>query len=107
MYKILLNEGKDAVYAEDHMKLKKVYEKTHTQDYKLPITEIYLKLFYYACKHNRKDTIKFLFQMYFDIFNDCEKVAIRQGFYYGKMQIKKKQIKEWYSKCILPIIKVN
>ena len=30
MYKILLNEGKDAVYAEDHMKLKKYMKKpTH------------------------------------------------------------------------------
>lgn len=107
MYKILLNEGKDAVYSQDHYKLKKVYSKTNTQDYQLPITDLYLKLFYYACKHNRKETIKFLFQIYFEIFSDYEKIAIRQGFYYAKIKLKDKEIRDWYSSYLLPIIKLS
>lgn len=107
MYKILLKEGKNAVYLQDHAKLKHVYSRTNTQDYQLPISDIYLKLFYYACKHNRKETIKFLFQIYFEIFSDYEKIAIRQGFYYAKTKIKEKDLREWYSSYVLPIIKLS
>jgi hypothetical protein len=105
MHKRLLKAGKGAVFIQDHEELKNIYARTLNLDYQLHIGDLFLKLFYYACQYNRKTTILFLFRMYFEIFTESEKIALRQGFYYGKVIIKKKEIKEWYNDCILTVIK--
>ena len=51
--------------------------------------------------------IVFLFQMYYEIFSEAERIGLRQSFYYGKFKIKKKSLVNWYNQCILPVIKVN
>ena len=107
MHKRLLKEGKKAVFIQDHKELKEIYAQTLNRDYQLHIGDIFLKLFYYACQHNRKSTILFLFRMYFEIFTESEKMALRQGFYYGKVKIQQKEMKQWYSDCILPVIKIK
>ena len=83
----ILEEGKKAVFIQDHQELKEIYAQTLNRDYQLHTGDIFLKLFYYACHHNRKSTILFLFRMYFEIFTESEKMALRQGFYYGKVKI--------------------
>jgi hypothetical protein len=107
MHKRLLKEGKKAVFIQDHQELKEIYAQTLNRDYQIHIGDIFLKLFYYACHHNRKSTILFLFRMYFEIFTESEKMALRQGFYYGKVKIQKKEMKQWYNDCILPVIKIK
>jgi len=106
MHKALLRAGKEAVFIQDHQQLKYIYSQTLNRDYQLHIGDLFLKLFYHACQHNRKTTILFLFRMYFEIFTESEKMALRQGFYYGKIKIKEKEIKKWYNDYILPVIKI-
>ncbi len=97
--------GKKAIFIHDHEELKSLYKDARNLDYDVNIADIFLKLFYFACIHNRKDTIIFLFQCYFDLFTETERIALRQCFFYGKYQIKNKQLTQWYSESILPIIK--
>jgi len=105
MQRQLINRGKEAVYVQDHAQLKQLYAETHNEDYQLSVADIFLQLFYY--QHNRKNTIVFLFQMYYEIFSEAERIGLRQSFYYGKFKIKKKSLVNWYNQCILPVIKVN
>jgi len=107
MHRRLLKEGKKAVFIQDHQELKDIYAQTLNRDYQLHTGDLFLKLFYYACQYNRKSTILFLFRIYFEIFTESEKIALRQGFYYGKVIIKKKEIKQWYNDCILSVIKIK
>ena len=107
MHKRLLKAGKEAVFIQDHEELKNIYARTLNRDYQLHIGDLFLKLFYYACQHNRKSTILFLFRMYFEIFAEGERMALRQAFYYGKIKMKEKEMKKWYSDNILPVIKIK
>ena len=107
MQKELIKIGRDAVYTQDHEKLKSLYNHTQNEDYILNESEIFLKLFYYACKHNRKSTIIFLFRIYFDLFSFSQQIALRQSFYYGKFKIKNKKLQKWYNDNILTVIKLK
>ena len=107
MQREVIKQGKEAVYIEDHEMLKTIYKKTQNPDYSLNESYIFLKLFYYACQYNRKSTIIFLLRVYFDIFSFSQQVALRQSFYYGKYKIKDKNMKNWYDKSVLPIIKIH
>ena len=107
MQRQLIELGKHAVYIQDHAQIKQLYTETHDRDYQVNIADIFLQLFYYACQHNRKHTITFLFQMHYEIFSEAERIALRQSFYYGKFKIKKKGLVKWYNQCVLPIIKVS
>ena len=106
MQKEIIKKGKTAVFTEDHETLKSIYNTNQYQDYAVNFSNIFLKLFFYACNHNRKSTIIFLLRVYFDIFTLPEQIGIRQSFYYGKYKIKDKNLAKWYSQSILPIIKV-
>jgi hypothetical protein len=100
------NRGKKAIFVEDHVELKSVYKDAQNiMDYNINISDLFIKLLYSACFHNRKNTIIFLFQCYFDIFTDTQRIALRQSFFYGKYQIKNEKLIRWYSDSILPIIK--
>ena len=102
----LIRRGQEAVYRQDHQTLKGLYMEVHKDDYQLNLSNIFLKLFFHACHHNRKSTIVFLFQMYFEIFSEAERIALRQSFYYGKFKIKEERLIRWYDQCILPIIRI-
>ena len=43
--------------------------------------------------------------MYFEIFSETQQIALRQSFYYGKFKIKNKELINWYSNTIIPIIR--
>ena len=107
MQKKIISEGKNAVFVQDHAKLKNLYNTVENLDYNINMAEIFLKLFYYACNHNRKETIIFLFRFFYDHFSISEQIGLRQSFYYGKYKIKNKEIAKWYGSTILPIIKVQ
>ncbi len=107
MEKQLILKGKKAVYIQDHMGLKSLYQEIHTKDYVINIANIFLKLFYNACQLERKQTIIFLFQIYFEIFSQTEQIGLRQSFFYGKYKLKTKSMIKWYNKCIIPLIKID
>lgn len=68
MYK-KLNEIKDAVYTQDHIKLKTIYsDNLQDIDNRRDMSDLFIKSLYYACQYNRKFTIVFLSQAYFDIY---------------------------------------
>jgi len=107
MERQLIQKGKKAVYIQDHMGLKNLYQEINTQDYTLNVADIFLKLFYNACQLERKSTIIFLFRIYFEIFSQTEQIGLRQSFFYGKYKLKKKSMVSWYNKCIIPLIKID
>ena len=59
MEKQIIQQGKNAVYIQDHLGLKKLYQEINTQDYTINFANIFLKLFYNACQLERKSTIIF------------------------------------------------
>ena len=105
MQRCFYERGRDAIAMSDHQELKNLYIDAQHIDYEINIADIFLKLFYSACKHNRKGSIIFLFECYFDMFTEAERIALRQSFFYGKYQIKNKQLTHWYNECVLPIIR--
>ncbi len=107
MHSQFVKQGRNAVVAQDHIRLKELYTKIHSDDYQINIADIYLKLFYHACKYNRRSTIIFLFQMYFDIFTEGDRIGLRQSFNYGKFLIKDKATRNWYSRFLLPILRYS
>ena len=107
MNKQLVSKGKRAVYIQDHACLKSLYADINTNDYEINITDLFLKLFYHACQHERKSTIIFLLRIYYDIFSQCEQIALRQSFFYGKYKLKKKSMISWYSQYVIPLIKID
>jgi len=106
MERELIKRAKEAIFIQDHQQLKDIYGGICALDYQLNISYIFFQLFYYACQYNRKTTIMFLFRIYYEIFSDAERVALRQGFYYGKFKIKEEELATWYNHCLLPVIKV-
>lgn len=101
MYKKYTNLGKTAVENEDHEALQELYNDLNNSEYQINTAEIFLKLFYHACKLERKGTILYLYNFYKTMMSTCEKIALRQSFMYGKYLIKNSTLKEWYSKTIL------
>ena len=71
MQRQLINRGKEAVYVQDHAQLKQLYAETHNGDYQLSVADIFLQLFYYACQHNRKNTISIKKISYFKPTKQC------------------------------------
>jgi len=99
MYK-QLNDIKDAICVQDHVRLKTIYGNNLQRD----MSDLFIKSLYYACQYNLKSTIIFLSQAYFDIFSEIEKIALRQSFAYGKYKIKDNELKKWYSANIMPLV---
>ena len=100
MYKKYINLGKNAVENEDHETLQELYIELHNTDHRINTADIFLKLFYHACKLERKGTILYLYN-YYKTMSICDKIALRQSFVYGKYLMKTIELKEWYSKTIL------
>ena len=88
MNKQIISKGKSAVYVQDHIGLKTLYNDINRNDYQINISDLFLKLFYHACQHERKSTIIFLLRIYFELFSQCEQIALRQCFFYGKYKLK-------------------
>jgi len=107
MNKQIINKGKSAVFIQDHIGLKSLYNDINQSDYQINLSDLFLKLFYHACQHERKNTIIFLLRTYFDLFNQYEQIALRQAFFYGKYKLKKKSMISWYSQYVIPLIKIE
>ena len=45
-------------------------------------------------------------RIYYEIFDDVSQIALRQSFVYPKYIIKDKNLTNWYSKNILPLVKI-
>ena len=66
MQQQLYNRGKNAIFVEDHVELKSVYKDAQNiMDYNINISDLFIKLLYSACFHNRKNTIIFFISMLF------------------------------------------
>ena len=72
MQKELIKIGKDAVYTQDHQKLKSIYKHSQSTDYLLNESEIFLKLLL-CLPTQQKINIIFLFRIYFDLFSFLNK----------------------------------
>ena len=95
-----VNEIKKAVFVQDHVGLKTIYENNLHRD----VSDLFIKSLYYSCQYNRKTTIIFLLQAYFDIFSEIEKIALRQSFVYGKYKIKDDGLRIWYNLYVMPMV---
>ena len=107
MNKQIISKGKTAVYVQDHDCLKTLYNDIQRNDYQINMADLFLKLFYHACQHERKSTIIFLLRIYFELFSQCEQIGLRQSFFYGKYKLKKKSMISWYSQYVIPLIKIE
>lgn len=101
----LLKKGKKAIDCQNHSEIKNLYFQTQNRTRRINLYDVFLKLFFYACQKERKDSIIFLMRMYMEYFSDTTKIALRQSFFYGKYKIKSASLRKWYSEYILPIIK--
>ena len=104
--------GKKCIDKEDINGLNDLYNSIRdviyeNKDYGINFPDIYMKIFYYACKKSKKKCIRHMMQIYFDKFDDFTKIALRQSFFYGKFLIKNNEVKKWYSYNIIPLIKTK
>ena len=83
----IINSGKEYIDIDNSTLLKKLYKQVYTfntnpdNEYKLNFQYIYKTLLLYACTKKKKDSIKFLVDLYFT-FDDISKIALRQTFFY-------------------------
>ena len=109
----IINSGKEYVDINNITLLKKLYiqifdfNTNKKNEYKLNFQYIYKTLLLYACTKKKKESIKFLVDLYF-IFDDISKIALRQTFFYGKYLLKKpKELIKWYDKYVLEKIRIK
>ena len=85
-------------------------------EYHINQLDIFKQAFNHACIRGNRDLISWFLEAYLTYFNDIEKIAIRQLFFYGKYLIineKRHQIRDkedllhWYEEKIIPKIKIN
>lgn len=98
---MLYKQIKDAVYVQDHVRLKEIYMENAS---KFDLSDLFIKSLNHACTYQRKSTIIFLLQSYYDVFSDIEKIALRQCFQYGKFLLKDKEMIDWYNMFVLPLV---
>ena len=92
----------DAVEAQDHHKLKDLYEEHGPSK---DAGELYIRVLYHACAKSRRSTVIFLVRQYYEIFDEIQQIAMRQCFFYGKYKMRDKGDRKWYDECVLPLVR--
>ena len=66
---------------------------------------IFKTLYMYACKHSEQKMIALFIQIFFDYFNELERILLRQTFFYCKFHLHKSIDKQWYHNHIIDMMK--
>ena len=106
----IISRGKDIIRVNDIKELNNLYQQLGNiteDDYQLSGAYIYQQLFTYACQYGSTDMIIWFIQMYYEVFSDMEKIALRQMFIHGKYVAHRNKCinNKWYNQCIMPLIK--
>jgi len=109
MNKLLISNGKNIINNYDIVGIKDFCHEIKNlscDDYEINYQYIYQQLFTHTCLKKRKEIIIYLIRLYFEVFDDVAKIALRQSFFYAKYIIKKdNNLVNWYNNNIIPIIK--
>ncbi len=109
MNKNLVTEGKNFINNNNIIGIQDHYDYmkhlNQTNDYKISADYIFSQLFTHACLKKNKEIIIFLIRIYFEIFDDVARIALKHSFVYAKYTIKNKSLFDWYDKTILPLVK--
>ena len=106
----IISRGNDIIRVNDIKELNNLYQQLGNiteDDYQLSGAYIYQQLFTYACQYGSTDMIIWFIQMYYEVFSDMEKIALRQMFIHGKYVAHRNKCinNKWYNQCIMPLIK--
>jgi len=106
--KIIIKAGKHLIRLNDIITLEESCKNLPETDYQLSKTHIYQKLFLHACKYGTTEIIIWFIQLYYELFGDIQRIALRQLFIYGKhVSLKNRMIEtNWYKEYILPIMRI-
>ena len=108
--KHFISDGKEYIRMNDIKSLEQIYRdisEIPQNDYQLSGPYIFQQLFTYACQYASQETLIWFIRMYYEIFNDLEKIALRHMFIHGKyVSFRNSGLKKnWYNQCIIPLIK--
>ena len=106
----IIIRGKDIIRVNDIKELNNLYQQLGNiteDDYQLSGAYIYQQLFTYACQYGSTDMIIWFIQMYYEVFSDIERIALRQMFIHGKYVAHRNICinNKWYNQCIIPLIR--
>lgn len=109
MNKNLVNEGKYLIGVHDVNGVEELCQdiKGHNSEYDINFQYIFTQLFNHACLKKNKEIIIFLMRIYYEVFDEVSQIALRQSFVYPKYIIKDKTLTNWYSKNILPLVRIK
>ena len=111
MDKQFMRVGKDCIDHNDIDGLNNltidIQKHIKSAEYIINFQNIYQKLFLYACIKGYQECITYLFKLYFELFDDITKIALRQMFFYGKVLLKDKNTIKWYNNNIIPPIRAK
>ena len=110
MNKNLVSEGKYLIGTHDIEGIQDFYhdikQLSNESEYDINYQYLFVQLLNHACLKKDKEIIIFLMRIYYEIFDDVSQIALRQSFVYPKYIIKDKNLTNWYSKNILPLVKI-
>lgn len=106
----IIKRGKNIIRVNDVKGLHDLYRdisQITNNDYQLSVAYIYQQLYTYACQFGSEDMLIWFIEIYYEIFSDMEKIALRQMFIYGKYVANRNKCinNKWYNQCIIPLIK--
>ena len=64
----LLKKGKKAIDCQNHSEIKNLYLQTQNVNHRINLSDVFLKLFYYACQKERKELYHILTTNVYGIF---------------------------------------
>ena len=118
MNRVIINDIKNLIDQSNVQGVKDYINDTINEiqklDYNIDRLDIFKSIFNHSCSRGNRELIEWFLELYLNHFNDIEKIAIRQLFFYGKYVIinesrynikNKNSLIYWYENNVLPKIK--
>tara|TARA_B100000925_G_scaffold286521_1_gene264388 strand:- start:683 stop:1045 length:363 start_codon:yes stop_codon:yes gene_type:complete len=118
MNRVIVNDIKDLINLGNVQGVKDYINdyiaNINSLDYKIDQLDIFKLIFNHSCSRGNKELIEWFLELYLNYFNDIEKIAARQLFFYGKYVIinesrynikNKNSLIHWYDTNVIPKIK--
>tara|TARA_B100001093_G_C26489442_1_gene868404 strand:+ start:8 stop:343 length:336 start_codon:yes stop_codon:yes gene_type:complete len=111
MNKNIISDGKFYIENHDLIGIKEhcsnIKNSSQHLGYLINYQYIFIQYFNHACLKKSKEIIVFLIMLYYEIFDEISKIALRQCFFYGKYIIKNdRSFTKWYNEYIIKLFKI-
>ena len=106
----IINEGKNYIKYNDLKGLESIYYHiaASTNDYLINGVYVFRNLYIYACQYGTRETLIWFIELFYEVFSDIERIALRQLFIYGKYTMRRNRCISvgWYNDSIISLVKI-